>query len=94
MLKQTRGEAIIYKGDGSLNSVITGVFDEQYVSVHPETGLRVTESTPSFLYATADLPEIPAYRSQFEIRGHLYLLSRIEADGHGGARVFLADGEA
>lgn len=90
-LKGIYGEAIVYKGSGLLNHSFVGVFDENYVEVDPATGQAVSTQAITIFYKVSDLPETPANRSEFEVRGTTYFTRHVEVDGKGGARVFLME---
>lgn len=92
-LLTVHGEPIIYKGDGSLSHALSGVFDETFSEIDPDTGRNVTSQTPSILLAVGDLPARPVRDDEFEIRGKIYLVHKFEPDGKGAARIFLSESD-
>ncbi len=92
-LKAVHGEAIIFKGDGSLTVPFTGVFDETYDEVDPNTGQTITTQTPSLVIALADIPERPRHGHTFVIRAQNYVVHKYEPDGKGAARIFLSESD-
>ena len=92
-LKAIHGESIVYKGDGSLTHYFTGVFDETYVELDPDSGQRVSSESITILLSLADLPEQPAHRGEFLVRGDRYLIRHVEPDGQGAARIFLMEAD-
>lgn len=90
-LKMIHGQTITYKGDGSLTHTFTGVFDERFVEIDPETGQSVSSEAVTILLALSDLPEVPRNRHEFIVNGDSYLVRHVERDGQGAARVFLME---
>lgn len=92
-LKSVHGEAIIFKGDGSLSHEFVGIFDEKYVEVDPATGQAINTQSICILTLLEDLPAQPTNREEFVVRGDSYLVSRTELDGKGGIRIFLMEND-
>lgn len=93
-LLDCHGEPLLYKGSGSLSIAFTGVFDEVFTMIDPDSGERVTTNVPSIVLKLSDLPELPVRLSQFDGRNKHWQVDRVEPDGQGAARIFLEEIDA
>ena len=93
-LKTVLGESLTYKGiSDSHNHPFTGVFDENFVELHPDTGERISDQAITILTLMSDLPELPPHRAEIMRGGQSFLVRHCEPDGKGGVRIFLMEND-
>ena len=95
----TFGEDIVYTPIGSPSDAVdakgkpavtmTGIFDDFYEGVDPNTGAIVTSQQPIVGIKDADLGQTPRQDDQVLIRGILYRVKEVQTDGQGGSRLYL-----
>lgn len=86
------GEAALYApAAGGAPFAITGVFDEAYAEVQELGDQPVSSASPVLGVQLSQFPAPPDIRDQVTIlaSGTVYVVSVIEPDGHGWAKLFL-----
>ena len=85
----TFGEDIVYTPKGQPAVNMTGIFDDLYESVDPNTNAIITSQQPIVGIKDADLGQTPRQDDQVFVRGILYRVKEVQTDGQGGSRLFL-----
>jgi hypothetical protein len=85
------GESVVYKGTGSLNESIKGVYSDVGMMLDLENFNKVIDQEPQVLIRLADLTQEPSQGDIFEIRGEEFYVAYLEKDGEGGAKVMLRE---
>ncbi len=85
----TFGEEITYTPKGKPAVVMTGIFDDLYESVDPNTGAIITSQQPILGIRDADLGQTPRQDDQVLVRSILYRVKEVQTDGQSGSKLFL-----
>lgn len=83
------GEDIVYRPKNQAAVNMTGIFDELYEAVDPNTNAIVTSRQPILGIRDSDLGKTPRQDDQVFVRGILYRVKEVESDGQGGSRLYL-----
>ena len=87
----TFGQAVSYRDHSSVDYELRGIFSNEYEAVDPETGFPVMSSIPNIGIRLSDWPKAPVEGEHITVNAKPYLVLRTEADGEGGAVVFLEE---
>lgn len=90
-VRSALGESVIYKGTGSLNETIKGVYSDVGMMLDLENFNKVIDQEPQVLIRLADLSQEPSQGDIFEIRSEEFYVAYLEKDGEGGAKVMLRE---
>lgn len=85
----TFGEDVVYTPQGQPAVNMTGIFDELYEGVDPNTNAIITSRQPILGIRDSDLGLTPRQDDQVLVRGILYRVKEVETDGQGGSRLYL-----
>lgn len=85
----TFGEPITYIPKGQPAVVMTGIFDDLYESVDPNTGVIITSQQPVLGIRDVDLGQTPRQDDQVLVRGILYRVKEVQTDGQSGSKLYL-----
>lgn len=86
------GQAALYAPfAGGAPFTITGVFDEAYAEVQELADQPVASASPVLGVQLSQFPTPPVIKDQLTIlaSGTVYVVSVVEPDGHGWAKLFL-----
>lgn len=86
------GEAVLYAPfAGGDPFTITGIFDEAYAEVQELGDQPVSSVSPVLGVQLSQFPVPPAIKDQLTIQatGTVYVVSVVEPDGHGWAKLYL-----
>ncbi len=86
---QSFGEEIIYTPKNKPAVTITGIFDDLYESVDPNTGAIITSQQPIVGIRDADVGQTPRQEDRVFVRGILYRVKEVQTDGQGGSKLYL-----
>jgi hypothetical protein len=82
----TFGEGVTYVPRvGASYSIASAIFDENYLTVDPNTGATIQSNSPILRVRLADLATLPQPGDRVMIRGDEYRVNSYEQDSEGGA---------
>jgi len=82
---------VTYKGTGSLNEEIKGVFSDAGMMLDLTNFNKIVDQEPQVLVRLSDLSQEPSEADIFEIRGVEFFVAYLEKDGEGGAKIMLRE---
>jgi hypothetical protein len=83
------GETVTYIPKAGASFPISGVFDEMFEQVDPDTERVVAANQPNIGFRKADLPNDPVQGDQIIVRGKTYRVIDSQEDGIAGLRCML-----
>ena len=83
------GEAVVYTPSGLSSVSITGIFDNLYEVIDPNTGAIITATQPILGLRNSDLAQLPRQDDTLNVRGQDYRVKEVQVDGQGGSKLFL-----
>ncbi len=86
---ETFGEQIFYMPKAQPSVVMTGIFDDLYESVDPNTLSVITSQQPIVGIRDSDLGQTPRQDDQVLVRGILYRVKEVQTDGQSGSKLYL-----
>lgn len=90
-IRNSLGETVTYKGNGSLSEEIKAVFSDVGMMLDLQTFNKVVDQEPHLLIRLDDLSKEPEGEDIFEVRSQEFFVAFVEKDGEGGAKVFLRE---
>ena len=90
-VRNSLGEAVIYKGGGALEEHIKAVYSDTGMMLDLQSFNKVIDQEPQLLVRLADLSQDIEQDHIFEIRNVDYYVAYVEKDGEGGAKVMLRE---
>src|SRR5215469_4139417 len=83
------GEVVTYLAGDGRTIQLTGIFNERFSATSYEDEQSVQSTHPMVSVRASQLPQQPGQAELFRIRGLLYQVTSVDADGMGDYRVHL-----
>lgn len=83
------GEPVVYTPQGLDPINISGIYDDLYEAVDPNTNTIITSDQPVLGIRNAELGVTPRQGDQVNVRNTDFTVKEVQTDGQGGSKLFL-----